>query len=118
MDDIACGSEFTHDWPMNITRRSALLRTAALSLGAAFSSLTNLRAADAAGRKLRVAVIGLGRGMGHVQALLSLRDVEIAYLAEVDPRRLAAGVNVVTKKQTGSCAGVKDFRTFLEDKTL
>jgi hypothetical protein len=52
------------------------------------SSITKLRAADAANRKLRVAVIALGRGMGHVNALLTLPYVEIAYLAEVDPKRL------------------------------
>ena len=99
---------------MNITRRSALLRTAALSFGAAFTSLTSL----AAERKLRVAVIGLGRGMQHVQALLSLPDVEIAWLAEVDPKRLETGLSAVAKKQTGACSGVKDFRKALEDKTL
>jgi predicted dehydrogenase len=103
---------------MNITRRSALQRTAALSLGAAFSTLPHLRAADAAGRKLRVAVVALGRGMGHVNALLKMDDVEIAYLAEVDPKRLERGMKAVTEKQGSSCKGVTDFRTFLDDKTL
>ena len=103
---------------MKITRRSALQRTAAFSAGAAFSALSSVRAADASGRKLRVAVIGLGRGMGHVQALLSLSDVEITYLAEVDPKRLEHGLKAVTEKQKTRCHGVKDFRTFLEDKTL
>jgi predicted dehydrogenase len=103
---------------MNITRRSALQRTAALSIGAALSSIPNLRAADAAGRKLRVAVIALGRGLGHVQALLTLPDVEIAYLAEVDPVRLERGLKTVAAKQDTTCEGVKDFRKFLEDKTL
>jgi len=104
---------------MNITRRSALQRTAALSLGTALS-LPRLRAADtdAAHRKLRVAVVALGRGFAHVTALLSLPDVEIAYLAEVDPKRLERGMKAVTDKQGSSCQGVKDFRTFLDDKTL
>ncbi len=104
---------------MNITRRTALHRTAALSLGAAFSSsLPNLRAADAPGRKLRVAVVALGRGMGHVTALLKMDDVEIAYLAEVDPKRLEVGMKAVAEKQGSSCQGVKDFRTILDDKTV
>src|SRR5438309_11901037 len=89
--------------PMKITRRSALQRTAAFSAGAAFSALSSVRAADASGRKLRVAVIGLGRGMGHVQALLSLSDVEITYLAEVDPKRLEHGLKAVTEKQKTRC---------------
>jgi len=62
--------------PMNITRRSALKSTAVLAAGAALSRIPNLRGADTAGRKLRVAVVALGRGLGHVQALLTLPDVE------------------------------------------
>src|SRR5215210_1072282 len=104
---------------MNISRRSALRRTAALSLGAAaISSFPNLRAADAANRKLRVAVVALGRGLAHVTALLKLPDVEIAYLAETDPRRLEIGLKTVTDKQQASCEGVRDFRKILEDKSL
>ena len=68
------------------------------------------------GRKLQVMVMGLGRGMGHVQALLTLPDVEIAYLAEVDPKRLAAGLKAVSDKQATACEGVKDFRRVLEDR--
>lgn len=103
---------------MNMTRRSALQRTAALTLGAACSSLPTLRAADAASRKLRVAVVALGRGMAHVSALLELGDVEIAYLAEVDPKRLEAGMKAVAQKQSAPCQAVTDFRKCLDDKTL
>src|ERR1044071_7315330 len=104
--------------PMNMTRRSALQRTAVLSLGAAFASLPKLHAADPAKKKLRVAVVALGRGMGHVQALLTLPDVEIAYLAEVDPKRLERGLKAVADKQNTTCVGVKDFRKILEDQTV
>jgi predicted dehydrogenase len=103
---------------MDITRRSALQRTAAISVGAALSSFPRLRAADTPSNKLKVAVIGLGRGFAHVTALLSLPDVDIAYLAEVDPNRLDHGMKAVTAKQQASCQGVKDFRAFLDDKTL
>ena len=103
---------------MNITRRSALKRTAALTAGAAFASIASLRAADAPGRKLRVAVVGLGRGMAHVQALLALPDVEVAYLAEVDPKRMGTGLKAVADKQKAPCEGVQDFRRFLDDKML
>jgi predicted dehydrogenase len=103
---------------MNMTRRSALQRTAALSFGAALSSVANFRAADAAAKKLRVAVVALGRGMGHVEALLTLPNVEIAYVAEVDPQRLARGLKAIGAKQDTTCQGVKDFRKFLDDKTL
>ncbi len=103
---------------MHITRRSALRRTAALTAGAAFSSLPHLRAADAGGRKLKVAVVALGRGFAHVSALLTLPDVEIAYLAEVDPQRLDHGMKAVAAKQQTTCEGVKDFRKILEDKSV
>jgi predicted dehydrogenase len=100
-----------------MNRRTLLNHTSVLSLGAAFAS-PRLRAADRAGNKLKVAVIALGRGMAHVQALLALPDVEIAYLAEVDPIRLERGLKVVADKQTPSCQGVNDFRRILEDKTV
>lgn len=100
-----------------MNRRTLISRTSALGLGAALSS-TRLRAADKAGNKLKVAVIALGRGMGHVQALLALPDVEIAYLAETDSGRLDKGLKVVADKQATSCQGVRDFRKILEDKSV
>ncbi|MEQ1862067.1 MAG: Gfo/Idh/MocA family oxidoreductase [Chthoniobacteraceae bacterium] len=103
---------------MKISRRSALQRTAVLTAGAAFSSVASLRAANAAGRKLRVAVVALGRGYAHMSALLALPDVEIAYLAEVEPKRLDRGLAAVAAKQKETCVGTTDFRTFLADKTL
>jgi predicted dehydrogenase len=101
-----------------MNRRTILHQSAALGITAAASSVTKLRAADQAAEKLRVAVVGLGRGMGHVQALLQIPGVEIAYLAEVDAKRLESGLKVVSDKQPVSCQGVKDFRTILDDKEL
>lgn len=101
-----------------MNRRTLLQQTSALGITAAFSSLTRLRAADAAGKKLKVAVVALGRGMAHVQALLKLPDVEIAYLAETDSNRLEKGLKVVADQQATSCVGVKDFRKILEDKSV
>lgn len=101
-----------------MNRRSLLAQSSVFGLGAALSSVTKLRAADAAANKLKVAVIGLGRGMGHVQALLKLPGVEIAYLAELDAGRLDKGLKVVADRQSVSCQGVKDFRKILEDKSV
>jgi predicted dehydrogenase len=106
---------------MNITRRSALRRTAALGLASSLASLPSaqsLRAASSANRKIRAAVVALGRGMAHVSSLLSLPDVEIAGLAEVDPARLDAGLQNVAAKQSAPCRGASDFRTLLEDKSI
>ena len=85
---------------------------------AALVTPQRLRAAEEPSKKLRVAVVALGRGMGHVNALLTLKNVEIAYLAEVDPKRLATGMKAVEAKQSAPCKGVVDFRSFLDDKTL
>lgn len=106
---------------MKISRRSVIQRTTALGLGAAVSSLAStarVRADGPAGRRLRVAVVALGRGMAHVNALLSLPDVDIAYLAEVDPKRLANGMKTVKEKQAADCQGVVDFRKCFDDTSL
>jgi predicted dehydrogenase len=103
---------------MSFTRRILLRRTAVLSLGTAFAPLATVRAAEPAGRKLRVAVVGLGRGYDHVMALLKIPGVEIAYLAEVDPQRLARSMKAVAAQQGPACRGVTDFRGFLADKSL
>lgn len=103
---------------MNISRRTVLKNHAVLALGIGVASLPRLRAADTALQKLRVAVFGLGRGMGHVSALLQIPNVEIAYLAEVDPNRLASGMKAVAAKQQVPCQALSDFRKALKDKTL
>ncbi len=88
--------------------------TAALST-AAFGTL---RAADKANDKVRIAVCGLGRGMGHVSALLKCSNVEIAYLCELDEGRLSKGVQMV-QMQTGKAPQTSgDFRQILANKDL
>jgi predicted dehydrogenase len=56
--------------------------------------------------------------MGHVSTLLGIPDVEIAYLAELDSKRLERGMKAVSEKQQAPCQGIQDFRRALEDKTL
>jgi predicted dehydrogenase len=103
-------------------RRTLLKNSTALGAGLA---LTGVRAADEPAAapapdapKIKVAVVALGRGMGLVQALLQIPNVEIKYLAEADSVRLDRGLKVVADKQQVSCVGVKDFRTFLDDEEL
>ena len=103
---------------MNISRRAALKSHALIALGATTLFPPRLRAADAALQKLRVGVAGLGRGLGHVSALLQIPNVEIAWLAEVDPHRLATAMKTVADKQQSPCLGLTDFRKGLEDKSL
>jgi len=109
-----------HDQPHSLPRRQFLGQGAALAAGL-LTGPTFLRSADAASKKLVVAVMGLSRGLAHVQACLGLPDVEIAYLCDVDERRLQRAINVVSEHQAKPAKlpqGVKDFRTILDDKRV
>jgi predicted dehydrogenase len=88
------------------------------SVSALGTATPRIAAAAEPGRPLRVAVIGLGRGLAHAQAFLEIPGVEIAYLADVDPRRLAIGMKNVLGKGVAAPQGVTDFRKALEDPTL
>ena len=82
-------------------RRDFLQASAALGAGLWASGVTKLSADDAETRKLNVGVMGLSRGLGHVDALLKMatdKNVEIAYLCEVDSNRLERGQKIVTDK--------------------
>jgi len=88
--------------------------TTALSAAA----ISTLRAADKVNNRVRVAVCGLGRGMGHVSSLLKIPDAEIAYLCELDEGRLSEGMQMVADKSGKAPQGVADFRQILEDKSV
>lgn len=103
---------------MNLNRRDLIQRSAVLATGAAVSTVTRLRAADAAQDRVRIAVVGLGRGMGHVSALLNTKNVEIAYLCEVDESRLSKGVAMVQDRSGKAPKTTADFRHILEDKEV
>jgi len=65
--------------------------------------------------------MGLGRGLDHVKACLGLPDVEIAYLCDVDDRRIdraMAEVNKSKDKPAKTPQTVKDFRRVLDDKSV
>jgi len=104
--------------PAGIPRRGFLGRLAGATAGAVLAAVPRIAAAEEPGRKVRVAVVGLGRGMGHVQTLLKIPGVEIAQLAEIDPGRLALGMKAVAAAGAATPRAVKDFRTALDDTTL
>jgi predicted dehydrogenase len=100
-------------------RRQFLRQTTLGSLGVlTLSRLHAVPAAEGANSKIVAAVMGLGRGMDHVAALLKLPNVELAYLCDVDKRRLESGMKVVAPKMTKSPQAVQDFRRILEDKSV
>jgi predicted dehydrogenase len=80
---------------MNSRRR--FLRQAALGGALAFPAVRRSLAAASGSpnEAIRLAVIGLGgKGKSHVKQVLSLRDVRLTALCDVDPERLAAQVEV------------------------
>ncbi len=95
------------------TRRRFLAATAMLSAPRLWS-----QAAPPSGR-LRVGVMGLGRGLAHISAWLQVPNVEITALCDVDRRRIDEGLRAVEKggQKTAPQTGL-DFRRFLEGDTL
>lgn len=102
-----------------VTRRSFLQQSSIATASlAAFSAAHGFAAAASPANKLVVAVMGLSRGQAHVEALLQIPNVEIAWLCEVDEQRLARSLKAVQAKQARAPKTAKDIRTVLEDKSL
>lgn len=71
--------------------------------------------------RVRVAIAGVnGRGAGHIQGYLDLKNVEIAYVVDPDQGVLAKRLLEIETKTQGAQKpkGVADLRRALEDKTV
>ncbi len=100
----------------NLSRRQFLARTSLA--GAALTVAPSLFAANA-NNKIIAAVMGTNaRGLAHVGALLAMRNVEIAYICDVDDRAIAKAVKAIGQKQERAPKGIKDFRRALDDKSV
>lgn len=98
---------------MPATSRRTFLAQAAVSAAATSLYSTVSSAAVGANERVRVGVIGAGnQGKSHHLALSTLSDVKIAYVCDIDPERVAAGV-----ARTGA-KGVSDLRQVLDDPTI
>jgi predicted dehydrogenase len=84
----------------------------------ALSSPPSVLGAGQAPDRVRVAVIGLGRGMDHVQSYLQIPAVEIAAVSDVDERRMAAAVQRIESKSGRKPRTERDFRRLLADPTI
>ena len=90
-----------------------------IQTAAAASLVTNVRAETKPGQKLRVGVMGLSRGKAHIANFAKLDGVEIAYVCDVDKKRLASGAKYAAERQNGKAPeAVTDFRRILEDKEV
>src|ERR1700676_5135522 len=100
-----------------IARRDFLQSSAAAALGAVTAS-SAVRAETRANDKISVGVMGLGRGSALASAVTAIPNAEIAYLCEVDSRRLAQAVEMIGGKQARKPQAVGDFRKILDDKSV
>ena len=103
----------------SISRRHFVKTTAfAGATLAALNKIPSLKA-ESANNKIRVAVMGVhGRGMDHINAILNIPDVELAYVCDVDAHVLASAIKHVESKGKKAPQGVNDFRKILDDKSV
>jgi predicted dehydrogenase len=105
-----------------MTRRNFLKKTSTAAFGLTLAKhIGHSAQAQPAGtnQRIRVAVIGTnGRGEAHIDCLVGLPGVEIAYICDVDDRAINKGIKAVSSRQSVAPKGAKDFRKILEDKSL
>ncbi len=98
------------------TSRRHFLRASAATLAAATAARAQ---SPSANDRLRVAVMGLGRGMAHVSGWLAVPNVEIAGLCDVDNRRLASAATAVARAgQSAEPRLAVDVRALLDDPEI
>ncbi|MGZ8938113.1 MAG: Gfo/Idh/MocA family protein [Limisphaerales bacterium] len=103
-----------------MTNRRSFLKqtgTAATAL-ALYGAAGQFTRAQGPGNRMRIAVMGLGRGLDLVRSSLDISNTEILYLCDVDSERLARGQKIVAEKQKTPVKLVKDVRTMLDDPEL
>lgn len=98
-----------------MNRRHFLRSTAVAGAALATTRSQSIHGQDAPNRKLRVGIMGLSRGRGHITGFLGVPNVEIAYVCDIDEKRLATGKKMVTDRQSGKVRAVTDFRRIIED---
>jgi predicted dehydrogenase len=104
----------------SLTRRDFLRQSCigAAGLSVLAGSPAILRAAGTA-RRIVAAVIGCnGRGMDHIAALLSVPNLEIAVVCDVDARALKKGMEAVARRQQKAPQGTDDLRRVIENPDI
>src|SRR5689334_14337440 len=94
----------------SISRRTFFQQTTIAGTGALVLGASGSRAAISPGDKIVAGVMGLGRGMDHVRALLGISNAEIAYVCDVDQQRVDKAAKAVGEQQNRAPKGVQDFR--------
>jgi predicted dehydrogenase len=108
----------------SVNRRDFLKTSASI---AALPALAYARAADAPNEKVVLAVIGIGsavpggvggRGRQLIGSLNTFKDVEIAYLCDIDEDFFPIGQKLLTEGKRSEARTEKDLRKVLEDKAV
>jgi predicted dehydrogenase len=101
----------------SITRRNFLKQTSTVTAGlAVLGGANRLRAAKGPNDKVLIGVCGFhNKGMDHLKSYLSLPNVEVAYVCDVDSHMLDKGLATVIAKQQRKPKAVKDMRRILDD---
>lgn len=98
--------------------QDSLLGTAALYVAPMFAGAASEQSASA-NDKLLCAVIGVNsRGGNHIDAYCARKDVEIAYIVDIDEKVGQKGCAAVEKKTGRRPKFVKDMRTVFDDKSI
>ena len=103
---------------INHPRRDLLKKSLFAGSAFAISSASSYSRASDANRRVRMGVIGLNRGLAHINMFSGCDDVEIAYVCDVDSKRLATGAQRAVERQDRPAKTVDDFRTILDDPSV
>src|SRR5437899_2625195 len=102
-----------------IDRRRFLEVAASTSLAFGVSAQADTPTSTSAHAKLVVGIMGTGgRGTGLARTFAQQPGVEVAYVCDVDRRRVAQAVAEVSKVKGQSPKAVGDFRRVLDDRAV
>ena len=103
--------------PLN---RRQFIKSTSQATGAAVLASSPIigRAQSTPSNRIVVGVMGLGRGMAHVNNALALKDVEVAAVCDIDQTRVDRALSAVKAKNWDRAKGVTDFRRMLDNKDI
>ena len=103
-----------------ISRREFLERSilaASVPAVLAFGGATPMRASP--NERVSIALIGAGgRGRQHLPSLLSMSDVDVTAISDIDESCAAKAIKIVEEKTGRKPQYYRDFRRLLEDKSV
>jgi predicted dehydrogenase len=103
----------------SLDRRRFLQSSAAASAALGVATAAGIsHGAPSANDKIAVGVMGLSRGSALAAAVAALPNAEVAYLCDVDSRKLDVISKSIGVRQARKPTGVGDFRKILDDPAV